>query len=184
MITFNEIYSKTNEQVLNHALRIIKNFHDSEDVVMKVFAKIDRLNKSDATRFNPDRASLTTWVYKITNTMILDYFRTNHSNKFKNVSDFTDSDGNEFFEFEATKNSNADSNVLTKEIQEKIVKAFHDLKPNYRRIGVLYFIREHTYEEISNILDMPMGSVKGMLSRCREKLQIELKELHTVMATV
>lgn len=181
MITFEQIYSETHEHVLSHTFRIIKNFHDSEDVTMKVFAKISRLNKSDETRFDPKKSALSTWIYMITNGLILDYFRTNKNKKHKFVSDFgNEHDPKNNFEFEAPKQNNPDSEILKNETQQRIVKAFHDLKPNYRRIGVLYFIREHTYEEISDMLNIPMGTVKGMLSRCREKLQTELKDLHTV----
>lgn len=182
-ITFEQIYDETNKRVSAHTLRVIKNLHDSKDVTMKVFAKISRLNKNPLTRFNPEKSTLNTWVHMITNGVILDYFRTNHSKKFKNVCDFIDSDGNEFFEFEASKQNNADANILNKELEQRIIKAFHGLKSNYRRIGVLYFIREHTYEEISNILNIPMGSVKGNIARARKMLQTELKDLHKVKAT-
>lgn len=180
MITVEKIYLETHEQVLNHALRVIKNFHDSEDVTQKVFIKIARLMKSDSTRFNPKKSALSTWVHLITNSAILDYFRTNHSDKYKNVTDFTNNEGKEVFEFEASKNSNADTEILKSETQKRIVAAFHDLKPKYRRVATLYFIRERSYEEISEMLNIPMGTVKGMLNRCREKLQETLKDLHTV----
>lgn len=183
MITFEKIYTETHEQVLAHALRIIKNFHDSEDVTMKVFAKIDRLNKNDATRFDPEKSKLTTWVHMITNGLILDYLRTNKNKKHKFVSEFVNEDGKKTFEFEAPQNTNADNDILRSEKQVKIVSAFQNLKPKYRKIATLYFISEHTYDEISEMLNIPMGTVKGMLNRCREKLQAELKDLHTVRNT-
>lgn len=182
-MTFTEIYTQTNEIVLNHALNIVKDVQHSEDITMQVFAKIDRLNKNPLTCFNPEKSKITSYVITVTNSMIIDFFRSNKNKKFKFVSDFTNEDNKETFEFEAPMQSNADNNVLTTETQKRIEKAFHDLKPNYRRIGVLFFIREHSYDEISKMLDMPIGTVKGMLSRCREKLQIELKDLHVVRKT-
>ena len=179
-IKFEEIYSEMHEQVLAHTFRVIKNFHDSEDITMKVFAKIVRLNKSDATRFNPEKSALSTWVYMITNGAILDYLRTNKNKKHKFVSEFADNEGREFFEFEASKQSNADSEILATEKQAKIVKAFHDLKPKYRRVATLFFIREHTYEEISDMLNIPMGSVKGNIARARKMLQEKLDNVYVV----
>ena len=183
-INFNEIYSKTREQVFNHALRVIKDYQYSEDITMKVFIKIDKLNKNEATRFNPEKSSLTTWVHTVTNSMILDFFRHKSYNKYKNVSDYVDSEGNEFFEFEASNKNRADSNVLNDELEQRINTAFKTLKIDYQKIAILYFNYQYSYIEISKILDMPMGSIKAMLNRCRTMLQIELKDLHNVKKVV
>lgn len=177
-IKFEDIYLQTNEQVLNHALRLIKDVQHSEDVTMKVFAKIDKLNKNPLTHFDSKKSSLTTWVHMITNGVILDYFRTNKSNKFKNVSDFgNENDPKDNFEFEASKQSNSDTDILNKELKDKIDNAFKTLKPDYLKIAILYFNYQYTYTEIAKILNVPMGTVKAMLSRCRAMLQTELKDL-------
>ena len=182
-ISIEKIYNETNERVLNQALRFVKDVQHSEDIAMKVFAKINRLNKNPLTCFNPNESSLNTWVYRITNHMILDYFRSKHYNKYKNVSDFGDeNDPKDNFEFEASKQSNADTDILNKELEQRIDLAFYNLKPEYRKIATLFFVHQFTYDEICTDLDLPMGTVKGMLSRCREKLQTELKDLYKVKA--
>ena len=67
---------------------------------------------------------------------------------------------------------------------EKIVKAFENLKPNYRKIAELYFIEDKQYNEIADICNIPLGTVKGMISRCREMLQSELKDVYGVKRTM
>jgi RNA polymerase sigma factor (sigma-70 family) len=176
-----EVYIEFRESVFHHILSIIKNYHDSEEVCNNVFLKMKRVCENDETKFNKNKSTLPTWIRTITRTLILDYFRTNHQDRYTPVSNFV-SDSNEnqdglkvYFNFVAPKSSNADKKVLTDELQAKIVKAFHDLKPKYRRVAVLYFIREHEYGEIAKMLNVPMGTVKGMISRCRAKLQDSLK---------
>ena len=180
MITLEKIYRDNKKSVFAHVLSVVKNYHDSEEVTEDVFLKIMRLNENPKTRFNPELSALTTWIRTITNSVILDYFRTNHQDKYKAVSDFVDSEGNDVFNFVAPAKQNADSQILTAELQSVIIAAFHGLKQNYRRVATLYFIRGYEYSEIAEMLDIPMGTVKGMLSRSREKLQAALKGVYNL----
>ena len=176
-----KVYIDNRQMVFNHVLSIVKDYHDSEEVCNDVFLKMIRLNKNPLTAFDADKSALRTWIRTITNSVILDYFRTNHQDHYKAVSNFVsdDNDSKEqnkiYFQFVAPKSTNADKMVLTEELQAKIVKAFHDLKPKYRRVATLYFIHGHEYGEIAEMLNIPMGSVKGMLFRSRAKLQDSLK---------
>ena len=52
------------------------------------------------------------------------------------------------------------------------------LRPDYRSLLVLRDLEELPYEEIAEVLDMPLGSVKGRLHRAREEL-IELLRNNT-----
>lgn len=178
MITIEKIYTDHKQSVFNHVLCIVKNYHDSEEVTEDIFLKIMRLNQNEKTRYNPELSALTTWIRIISNSVILDYFRTNHQDRYKAVSDFVDSDGNEVFNFVAPRNANADNEVLTNELQKIIINAFQSLKIKYRKVATLYFIKGYEYSEIAEMLDIPMGSVKGMLNRSRGKLQEALKGVY------
>ena len=178
MITLEQIFRDYQTQVFNHALRVVKNHHDAEDVAMNVFIKIQKLNDKDSTRFDENKSSLSTWVHTVTNSVILDFFRTNHQDKYKAVSEFVDSEGKEIFTFVAPESTRADSEVLTSELHSKIADAFRTLKPKYRKIAILYFLRGREYSEIADIMNVPMGTVKGMLSRSRAKLQESLQGVY------
>lgn len=177
MITLEQIFNETHSQVFNHVRRVVKKYHDAEDVCSDVYIKIQKLMAKDSTRFDETKSSLSTWVHTVTNSVILDFFRTNHQNYYQAVSDFNDDqkDGRSFLQFIAPANVNADSLVLTDELHDKIAKAFRALKPKYRKIATLYFLREMEYSEIAEIMNVPMGTVKGMISRARQVLQTELE---------
>lgn len=179
-IFLERIYKEYHSQVFNHVLRVVKNHHDSEDVVIDVFDKVRKLNEKDSTRFNENKSSLGTWMHTVTNSVILDFFRTNHQDRYKAVSEFVDADGKEIFTFASPENTRADAELLTDELHKKIAKAFRSLKPKYRKIAVLYFLRELEYTEIAELLNVPMGTVKGMLSRARQKLQEGLEDVYTL----
>ena len=118
-------------------------------------------------------------MHTVTNSVILDFFRTNHQDRYKAVGDYTDDEGNETFNFIAPDQSRADAEILKTELEQKLDKVFYELKPEYRRVASMFFIQELSYIEIADILDIPMGSVKGMLSRARAKLQEGLDGVYT-----
>ena len=66
------------------------------------------------------------------------------------------------------------------ELNIGINNAFANLKPKYKRIAELYFLEDKQYNEIAEICNVPMGTVKGMISRCREMLQSELNNVRTM----
>lgn len=187
MYTIEQIFNQTYTQVLNHCKRVIKNQHDAEDVASDVFVKIQKLMSKDSTRFNEEKSALTTWVHTVTNSVILDFFKTNHQDKYKAVSDFVDNDSSKnenkvYFNFVASERHNADRKVLDAELQSRVAKAFRSLKPKYRKIAVLFFLRDLPYTEIAEIVNVPMGTVKGMISRARTKLQAELDGAYNLRA--
>lgn len=188
-ISLSDIFNKTQTQVFNQVRRTVKNLADVEDICSDVFIKIKKLNEKDSTRFDESRSNLNTWVHTVTNSVILDFFRTNHQDRYKAVSNFVDMNGSNngdenkvYYNFVAPKSSSADSQILTAEKQERITNAFQSLKPDYRKIATLYFIKEYDYNEIADMLNVPMGTVKGMINRSRTKLQEALKGMYHLRA--
>ena len=156
-----------------YVLRIVKNVHDAEQVTNDVFDKARRFYST----FDKTKSGIGTWIRTVTNSVIMDFFRTNHQDYYQAVSDFKndDSDEKDFFQFVAPKQDNTDQELLTTELKEKLDKAFYELKPEYRRVASMYFIQELSYVEIADMLDVPMGTIKGMVNRSRTMLQQALK---------
>jgi RNA polymerase sigma-70 factor, ECF subfamily len=176
---FNKMYADNKNDIMNYINWKINNIHDAEQLTTDVFIKAERLYNT----FDAQRSNLNTWLRTITNSAIIDYYRTDHSDKYMAVSDFVNHEtGEETFQFTSNKENNADFLTENAELSAKILKAFRGLKPKYRKIAMLYFVREKEYAEIAEICNVPMGSVKGMISRCREMLQDELQGLYHVRA--
>ena len=185
-----KVYIENRQSVFIHVLCIVKDYHDSEEVTNDVFLKMVRLNANPKTAYNSDLSALTTWIRTITHSVILDYFRTNHQDHYKAVSDFTDDnwsaelkDNKINHKFVAPKTDKADNLILTTEVRGKINNAIDKLDVKYRRVAILYFLWEYEYSEIADILNVPMGTVKGMLSRSRAKLQDSLKDAYVLRKT-
>jgi len=172
VMTIEMIYDKFYSQVFNAVRTMVTNVHDAEEVTADVFVKVNRLLHT----FDESKSAFTTWLYTITRSVILDFFKTNHQDRFKAVSDFMTKDGNDVFTFHT--NERADDLVREKEMQAEIAKAFRSLKPKYRKVATLFFLREQSHAEIAEVMDIPLGSVKGMINRCRATLQEQLQSVY------
>lgn len=151
----------------------IKDEMTAEDLTADTFVKVQRF----ITKFDSSKANFTTWLYNIANNRVIDYWRTQTAKfgKNLNVDGYTDEEGNELFQFEA--DNDVQDSIESKESVETIISAIESLKPKYKRIADLYFIQEKEYNEIAEICEIPLGSVKGMVFRCREMLQDKLSGL-------
>lgn len=167
---FESIYNAYYKEILNYISYKTFGNSDSEDITSEVFVKV---LKSLAT-YDSSKAAFSTWLYFIANNAIIDYYRTNkNSSKNVQISDFVDSEGTEYFQI-ANDNDSA-NDVESSDLMNSVSKAFDSLKPNYKKIATLFFLEEKKYDEIAEICNIPMGSVKGMISRCRAMLQTELQ---------
>ena len=180
LTTVERAYKECHAEIYAQALQAVKNPENAEDIRANVYLKIQRL---DCAEYNDDKgAEFESWIYTITNTVILDFFRTEakKQNRLQCVSDFADQndESKSYFFFDAHRSQDADQMVMNTELQKTIAKAFRTLKPHYRKIAILFFLREKSYQEISEILDIPMGSVKGMLSRAKARLQDTLEGVY------
>lgn len=166
---FEKIYTEQYENVLTHINMNVKNLQVAEDLTSEVFIKV--LN--NIHNYDEAKATIPTWVRFISNNIIIDHHRTNHyGNNVINSSDFNNDEGIEEFQF--ITDETAEQTIYSEELSTKIANSFNALKPKYRKVANLYFMKEKTYKEVAEILEIPMGSVKGMISRCRDMLQSTL----------
>ena len=67
---------------------------------------------------------------------------------------------------------------IQSDITNKIIrKAIDELSEKFKTVIVLRDIQELSYEEISSIVSVPIGTVKSRINRARLQLQVELKHL-------
>ncbi len=67
--------------------------------------------------------------------------------------------------------ANPAAQVISKMSEEQIKKAIAALPEDYRLVAILYFVEEASYQEIADILDCPVGTVRSRLHRGRKLLQ-------------
>ena len=173
-LSFEQVYNEYYPIILNYVRSKINNQLNAEDITAKVFIKVYQNFKT----YNSEKGKLNTWIYTIANNTLIDFFRCDKSNNYISVNGFTDDNGKETHEFIASSSYNTDKIIDNMELKKRINRAFNKLKPNYRKFAQLFFIEQKKYEEIADILQVPIGTVKGTINRCREQLMNDLKNCY------
>jgi RNA polymerase sigma-70 factor (ECF subfamily) len=175
MKNFNQIYAENYTKILNYVTWKLNNYHDAEDVTSIAFTKVSQ----KLSTFDSEKGCFNTWLYTVVNNCILDHLRSEAQRKANtlHVSNFVDSEtGNEFIQIVDNNSRIGDAEMENRELHQKLAKSFRSLKPRYKSIAYLYFLKERPYNEIAELCNVPMGTVKGMISRVREMLQTELQK--------
>lgn len=174
IITFEQIYKEFKDRIF-FFIRSKVNSEVAEEILQDVFLKV----YEHQNNYDVHKAKLNTWIYNIAKNRIVDYYRSKENNKglnTNNIESYVSSDGDEYFQINSGKTANclAENNELKIEINNAIAL----LKPNLRKIATMYFVQELSYDEISEQLNMPLGSVKGYINRIRKALQNKLTAIY------
>jgi RNA polymerase sigma-70 factor (ECF subfamily) len=158
------------QPVYNLALRLLNDPSDASDVVQEVFLKIFR----NVGHFR-GQSSLKTWVFRITINEAHNqrrwFFR--HRNREVGIEDETD-DSRSRAEVLADAGQSPFDYVFDQEKQALIEAALARINPTFRAAVVLRDITDLSYEEIAEVLQVSLGTVKSRILRGREALRQEL----------
>ncbi len=135
-----------------------------EDILQESFIKIyTHLNNFDTD------LKFSTWAYRITHNETVNYLRKNK----RVITLPLETDDEETGRLIDVLKSEIDleEEAKHKELVDRIHKAIHMLPKNYREVLILRYIEDLDYQEISDILKMPMGTVATTLNRAKKKFK-------------
>lgn len=138
---------------------------DSEDLSMVIFGKIF----SKINTFDIEKGSLKSWISRIVNNTIIDYYRSN-KNKYQTVYiSILNKNENEYtFDFASTLSS--DSEIITKETLELLYSAIQQLPSKYKNIIEL-LIEDKNNHEISKITGINANAIGVQKLRALKQLK-------------
>lgn len=176
VIRFNQIYAENYKKVLVYVLGRVNGKHEiAEEITQDVFVKVNEHLRN----YDVYKAKFTTWIYTIANNRIIDYYRADKSAMTINVDGYVNDQGDVIFQY--IDNSHAEDRIETKDTVTAIERAMSMLSNKEREIANLFFIKEMKYTEIANVLDIPIGTVKGLINRIRGKLQTSLSSVYATL---
>ncbi len=170
---YEELISRFQQPVYNIVYRMLNDPNDANDVVQEVFFKVFRRVGS----FRGD-SSLKTWIYRIAVNEACNrrrYFQRH----LRQEVDFERSAGSGWTlqDTLATDDRSPYDEVLGHEQHALLEQALAGINPIYRVALVLREIEELSYEEIADILQVALGTVKSRILRGREALRLEYLRL-------
>ena len=154
-------------------LKMVNSKEDAEDLTIETFEKAFRKISS----YKPVYA-FSTWLFRIATNHGIDFLRTSE----KRMNDiYIDSDFNFSGDFQkkviiTEKSLNPEESIVSTQQKGILKNIIQKLPVDYRRIIVLRYFEEYSYNEISENLNLPLGTVKARLHRSRELLLSTLKK--------
>lgn len=167
---FDELVARYQKRVFNFAYGIAGNQDDANDVAQEAFVRVFHSIQT----FRGD-ANFTTWIYRIITNVYLDERKKSKSHRLTSLDDYIDLEENSVSRQIEDDSPLPDEIAQTKERNQVVRSAISSL-PDYQRIIVtLYHLHDKSYEEIADILQLPIGTVKSRLNRARLALAEKLK---------
>lgn len=166
---FEEIVKRYSNRLMNFAYRFVRNREEAEDIVQDTFLKVyqNRYAYKEIAKFS-------TWIYTITANLAKTLLRKHRNRKMFFFSRLGPEDKDMDF---PSKDRQPQQTIEGKFNEREIQKAIVKLPEHFRTVIILRDIQELSYEEISNIINAPLGTVKSRINRARLKLQDELNYL-------
>jgi RNA polymerase sigma-70 factor (ECF subfamily) len=151
------------------ALRMTKNQSDAEDLVQEAMVKAYRF----WDKFEPG-SNCRAWLFKImTNIFINNYRSKSRTPVSVNVDDIDDN-----FLYgqlaDMAPGEDPERALFAKIFDDDVKKAIEELPDDFRLVVVLSFLEGFSYQEIADIADLQLGTVKSRLHRGRKLLQKQL----------
>ena len=167
---YREIVDRYQRPIYSLVIRMVRDPSTAEDLAQDVFCKAFKaLGSFDHSR------KFSSWLFKIAHNTAIDHLR---KRRVSTVSlEIEDTEMNDPLRSYADPNAeNPEESSRRQELAVAIELSLEGLRPDYREILVLRFEQEKSYEEISEITDLPLGTVKTHLHRARKALAGDLKQ--------
>lgn len=160
-MAFNFLLETFWNDVFGFMIKRTQNENDAEDITIETFFKaFDKINSFD------QKFKFKTWLITIAKNTHLDRLR-KQKNALTNQT--TEEDENQVYWIQDDAPS-AEDKLITEQNLAELLKDIKKLKPHHQEIIQLRYFQEHSYQEISKIIDVPINNVKVKLLRAKKLL--------------
>ena len=164
-----ELVNRYKDKLINFIFNYLGDLESSEDVVQETMIKL-YLKK----HYYREIAKFSTWLYTIAKNLANTELRRRKQRKTTFLSQFSKHDKT----YELPSNDPEPGQEIQTDIVNKIIRdAVDQLSEKFKIVIVLRDIQGLSYEDISEIINVPIGTVKSRINRARLQLQVELKHL-------
>lgn len=164
-----ELVNRYRDRLINFVYQFLGDFEQSEDVVQDTMLKL-----YEKKHYYREIAKFSTWIYTIARNLANTELRKRKRRKTTLLSHMS----REEKEYELPAIQPETGQEVQNEFAEKrIQKAIQELPEHFKTVIILRDIQELSYDDISSIVGVPLGTVKSRINRARLQLQADLKDL-------
>ena len=153
-----ELYTQYREPVFGYILKKVQNRADAEDILSEVFLKVH----SNLQTYDPQKASLSTWIYTIAHNTVCSYYRSKRLQELPLDEEIV-----------ASSNDPVEQALL----QELLAQALETLSQREQDIMVLYYYHDLPLKEIAIKMGITYTNAKFIKHQAISKLKYKMKEI-------
>jgi len=156
---YEEVMVRYQDKLLRYAEYLIGESHLAADVVQEAFIKaFVNLNS-----FDGKKGKFSSWIYRIVHNEAM--------NALKREKKMLSFEKNEWLKEWFASSENVEEDFEKQEVKKMMLGCLSKLPVEYRSVLALYYLEDKKYEEISEVLKVPVGTVGIRLKRGKEKLK-------------
>lgn len=163
---FEELVRRYQRPITGYVYRMVGNYDAALDVTQEVFIKV----YNSMTRYSSEY-KFSTWLYKISHNAAIDYLRRNSNHLQCLETESADASGEAYQRQFESKRPSPETERQQSEWREEIASVVKCLPMGYRELIVLRHTHDLSYDEIAEVTNLPLGTVKNRLFRAREMMR-------------
>ncbi len=160
---FEELVRRYQRPIIGYIYRMLNNYDASLDVTQEVFIKVYNSLERYSSEYK-----FSTWLYRIAHNAAIDYMRRNSVNQQSIETE--NADGTYQLQIESSQ-PNPEQERERSEWRKEIETVVKCLPQVYRELILLRHAQDLSYDEIAEITNLPLGTVKNRLFRAREMMR-------------
>lgn len=168
---FAELVELYKEKIYHLAYRMLQNRHEAEEIVQETFLRV----YTNLDRYDEEQ-KFSTWIYRIGTNLCIDRLRKRKVN-YSLDAEMGDGEGTDWYSTLPSREETPDQQVLLSETQSQIRQSIETLPEKYRAVVILRYLQDLSLQEISEVLSMPVTTIKTRLHRGREFLRKKLEQV-------
>jgi len=167
-----ELMARYRDAIYFMLLKMVNNKTDAEDLTIEAFGKAFK----NLEQYSPNYA-FSTWLFKIASNNCIDFLRKKKANMISIDGNYSEDNKESEPQIHLRDETpDPEENMIRNQKAILMRTVVKKLKPRYRTLIELRYFKEYSYEEISEELGLPLGTVKAQLFRARELLYHTLKD--------
>jgi RNA polymerase sigma-70 factor, ECF subfamily len=164
---FDILVQRYKNRLMNFVYRFVKDFDVAEDIVQETFLRVFRKRHEYKAI-----ANFSTWIFTIAGNLAKSELRRRKRWKFLSIDAVNEDE--KTFELPDT-GMEPDRVTSVKMLEESVQSAIDSLKSKYKEALILRDVEGMSYQQISDIVGVPVGTVKSRVNRARLRIQKKLK---------
>ncbi|PZE19532.1 RNA polymerase sigma factor SigW [Paenibacillus xerothermodurans] len=168
---FAELVELYKEKIFHLAYRMLHNRHEAEEIVQETFLRV----YTNLERYDENQ-KFSTWIYRIGTNLCIDRLRKRKPN-YSLDAEMNDGEGTDWYAMLPSEDDTPDDQVILSETRNEIRKSIETLPEKYKTVVVLRYLQDLSLQEISEVLSLPITTIKTRLHRGREHLRKKMENI-------